>query len=153
MTRVDFFWFTAGPGYAPDRLFDAGRIAGGIGILTGGIFFAATRVKNDVAVFGKSEVAEFLAVVGIVRSDLARGELRSFGHPNVALALLIEGPGDTVGLFRRGEIGGKWCAENLLECEGARGLRGEVCAPQEHAAHQYRYVAYVSSHAFLRPTE
>src|SRR3954447_23259179 len=145
MTGVDFFRFTAGPGDAPDRLFDAGRIAGGIGILTGRIFFAAPRVKNDVAIFGKSEVAEFLAVIGVVSGDLTRGELRSFGHPNVALALLIQRPGDTVGLFRRGEIGGKWCAENLLECEGARGLRGEVGGPQEHAAHQYRYVAYVSS--------
>src|SRR5437764_8520676 len=120
VTGIDFFRFTTGPAYGPNSLFESRGIAGRIRILPGGVLFAATRVQHEIAVIRDAHFTEFLAVIGIVRGELPGGELRTFGHPDVALPLLIQRPGDTVCIFCRGEIRRARGAENLVEREGVR---------------------------------
>src|SRR5882672_4299878 len=128
MTCVDFFRFAACPGNSPDGLFGAGGIAGGIGKLSRGIFPAAASVDEHVAIGGKAERREFLAVVFEIRSESAALEVRSFRNPDVALALFIERPGDAIASLGRNEIGWKRSAEDLLEREAilcVRSARGK----------------------------
>src|SRR2546430_3472801 len=117
MARVNFFGFAATPGDGPDGLFDAGRIARWIRKLSGGIFAAATDINDGVAIGRERERRNFLAVVFEIGREATGFEIRTFGNPNVAFALFVERPRDTIAGFRRGQIRRKWSAHDLLERE------------------------------------
>src|SRR5438046_74449 len=123
MARVNFFWFAAAPGDRPDGLFDASRIARWIRELSGGIFSATTDINKGAAIGRERERRNFLAVVFEIGREATGFEIRTLGNPDVALALFVERPCDTIARFRRGQIRRKWSAHDLLEREALLCLR------------------------------
>src|SRR5882672_997722 len=117
MAGVDFFRFAAAPGDRPDGLFDTGRIARRIRKLSGRIFAAAASVHKRAAIGRERERRNFLPIVFEIGREAPGFEIRTFGDPDVALALLVERPRDAIAGFRRGQIRRKWSAHDLLERE------------------------------------
>ena len=117
MTGVDLLGFATSPWDGPDGLLDAHRVARGIRKLTRGAFAAAARVNQCISVGGKRERRDFLAVVFEIGREATGFEVRTFGDPDIALALFVERPCDTIAGFRRSQIRRKWSAHNLLERE------------------------------------
>src|SRR6266849_1390132 len=104
---VYFFGLAAAPGNAPDGLFGSSRIADRIGELPGGILAFATDIRDGVAVVRETHRGNGLAVIFEIGSEPARLEGRSFSDPDIALAFLVEGPGDAIDGFGRGQVFGK----------------------------------------------
>src|SRR5882757_3775898 len=117
MARINFFWFATVPGDGPDGLFDSSGIARWIRKLSGGIFSAAADINNGAAIDRERDRRNFLAIVFEIGGEAAGFEIRTFGNPDVAFALFVEGPRDTIAGFRRGQIRRKWSAHDLLERE------------------------------------
>src|SRR5215831_1550123 len=122
MACVNAFGIAARPGDGPNRLLSAGRIAGGIGYLTGGVFASAADIDHNIRTRGEAQLGEFLTVVFVVFCELARGELGSLGGPDVSLALLIEDPSQPITALSRNQIRRKWGAQNLFQREHLLGF-------------------------------
>src|SRR5882762_4361968 len=117
MARIKFFWFAATPGDGADGLFDSSGIARWIRKLSGGIFPAAADINKSVAIGREGDRRNFLAVIFEIGGEAAGFEIRTFGNPDIAPALLVERPRDTIAGFRRGQIRWEWRAHDLLERE------------------------------------
>src|SRR6266702_2759206 len=123
MARINFFGFATTPGDGPDGLFDTGGIARWIRKLSGGIFSATTDINKTVAIGRERDRRDFLAIVFEIGREATSFEIRTFGDPDVALALFVERPCDTIASFRRDQIRRKWSAHDLLEREALLCLR------------------------------
>src|SRR2546430_11078536 len=99
MARINFRGFAAAPSDSPDGLFDAGRIARRIGKLSSGIFPAAADINKGAAIGRERERRNFLAIVFEIGREATGFEIRTFGNPNIALALFVERPRDTTAGF------------------------------------------------------
>src|SRR5260221_2681694 len=117
MARINSFGFAAAPGDGPDGLFDTGRIARWGRKLSGGIFPAAASVNERIAIGRERDRKNFLAIIFYIGREATGLEIRTFGNPDIALALFVERPRDTIAGFRRGQIRRKWSAHDLLERE------------------------------------
>src|SRR5438105_1770517 len=117
MAHVNFFWFATAPGDGPNGSFDSSGIAHWIRKLSGGIFSAAADINNSAAIGRERDRRNFLAVVFEIGREATGFEIRAFGDPDVAFALFVERPRDTIAGFRRGQIRRKWSAHDLFERE------------------------------------
>src|SRR5580704_4844839 len=119
MAFGEFFWGAAVRGDCPDILFDTLRRILWIRIRAVDEFeIAAARVDNRLGIWGPTDLAEVLAVVVLIGSDLAsfvasvRAGIRD---PQIARALCIEDPSDAALGGRGRQLGGKRRAQKLFE--------------------------------------
>ncbi len=85
---------------------------------------AAADVHHPGAIWRKPDTRQRLARVVVVAGALARHEVGRFGHPEVAAPLLVERPGDAVGLAGGRQARGERVRHHLLEAEGLRAQCG-----------------------------
>src|SRR5579862_9434924 len=114
MPIVDLARLSATERDRPNRLRSATGIARRIRRLSRRIFLSASCVNNRVPVFRKANLAQLLPVVLQIRSQPPSLKLRRLRHPNVALAVAVKRPRNTIRLLRRYEVGRKWRRKNLL---------------------------------------
>src|SRR5882724_12151701 len=117
MAGVNFFGFATTPSDRPDGLFDSSGIARWIRKLSGWIFPAAASVHERVAIGRERDRRNFLTVVFEIGREATGFEIRTFGDPDIALALFVERPRDATAGFRRSQIRWEWSAHDLLERE------------------------------------
>src|SRR5713101_4083653 len=111
---VNFFGLAAVPGDAPNSLLRARGIARGVGELAGTVLAFAANVDDGIGIVGKIQVRDGLAVVFEIGCESPGLEGRSFGHPDVALAFLVERAGDAIGFFGGFQVLRKRRAQELL---------------------------------------
>src|SRR5690242_3599878 len=117
MAFVDFSGLASLPRNGPYVLLDARGVAGGIRILARRIFAAAANVNNSFAVVREAKRRQFLAVIFGVAGQPASLEVRPFGDPDIAFALLVEGPSQSIAGLCGSQVAGERRAEHLLQRE------------------------------------
>ncbi len=119
---------------------------------------APAHVDGVLAVRGEGEARDLLTVVRRIAGESPRRELRPFRHPDVALSLLVEGPGDPAAGGGRGElvregralhvldgeaVGAsshtpRWWPQCRTRCGGARGGERDPGTPRDRDQGQAR---------------
>jgi hypothetical protein len=138
---IDLAWHAAGPRDAPNGLIHARGVARGIGKFARRVLVAAPHEHDVCAILAEGDVGDFLAVVILIGRQLARGERRPFGHPDVAFAFDGQHPRDPASVPRRNQLVWKRRAHDLLECEwavgGADRCRSEGKAETQREHHSF----------------
>ncbi len=101
----------------PHLLFGLLQLAGRIGHVPVAADLRTARIDRGFAVRRKAERNDALAVVALVSCHLTRREAGSIGDPDVALALAVEDPGNSIGLGCRGQSRREGRAHHLFQRE------------------------------------